>query len=269
MDTCAGEVLLKQLNTPALCIEDVRMPGGLHARGHGHDVAHICAVLDGEFVERGSAPTTLRPGLLRTSPAGDQHDLQFSRAGAHCLLILVGDNIAEGAPLPAARRFLPVPDGGLLIGIRRALHDAAASPLEIELLILELLACTSARSVRVAGSRQPPPWLLRVRDLVRGAPVAAQSTACLAAEAGLHPVYVARAFRRWFGCSLASYMRVIRLERARRLILESAQPLAAIAAETGFADQSHLTRLLRQRTGRTPAALRQAGAHQVADVQDI
>jgi AraC-like DNA-binding protein len=34
--------------------------------------------------------------------------------------------------------------------------------------------------------------------------------------------------------------------------------LARLAADTGFADQSHLCRVLTQETGRTPTALRRA-----------
>lgn len=47
-----------------------------------------------------------------------------------------------------------------------------------------------------------------------------------------------------------------RLQRARTLLTGSALPIAEIATRCGFADQSALTRALRQRFGQTPAALR-------------
>jgi AraC-like DNA-binding protein len=43
------------------------------------------------------------------------------------------------------------------------------------------------------------------------------------------------------------------LNRARRL-LRAGEPIAAVAAETGFADQSHLGRLFRRTFGTTPGA---------------
>ena len=44
-----------------------------------------------------------------------------------------------------------------------------------------------------------------------------------------------------------------RLHLARRLIV-AGQPLSAVAAEAGFSDQSHLTRLFGRSYGMTPGA---------------
>jgi AraC-like DNA-binding protein len=46
-----------------------------------------------------------------------------------------------------------------------------------------------------------------------------------------------------------------RLNLARAL-LRNGEPIAAVAAHTGFADQSHLGRLLRRAFGTTPGAYR-------------
>ena len=229
----------------------------------------MCLVLDGEFEERGSRGHAMRPGTLRASPRGDQHDLRFSAAGAHCLLIVVDETITDDAPLPAGRRFLRTPGQDIVRSIRAGLHDPLGSPLAVELHVLELLAriAATARPRQVTGA--PPGWLLRVRDAIQATPHVTPTTASLAVQAGLHPVYVARAFRRWFGCSITNYLRTIRLDRARRLLLDETRSLARIAAETGFADQSHLTRLLSKRTGVTPAALRRALLEQVSSVQDL
>jgi AraC family transcriptional regulator len=47
-----------------------------------------------------------------------------------------------------------------------------------------------------------------------------------------------------------------RVERARRLVQQSDLPLKAIAVETGFSDQAHMTRTMRARLGATPGKLR-------------
>ena len=44
-----------------------------------------------------------------------------------------------------------------------------------------------------------------------------------------------------------------RIERAKALMRRSNQPLALIAQESGFADQSHLTSIFRREIGMTPA----------------
>jgi transcriptional regulator GlxA family with amidase domain len=45
------------------------------------------------------------------------------------------------------------------------------------------------------------------------------------------------------------------------LLLDTERPVAEIALETGFSDQSHLTRVFRRALGETPAALRRRFRH--------
>jgi AraC family transcriptional regulator len=47
-----------------------------------------------------------------------------------------------------------------------------------------------------------------------------------------------------------------RIEAAKHLLEQCSMPLSEVAYETGFADQSHLTRTLRRVTGHTPASYR-------------
>ena len=236
------------------------MPAHLRASGHGHEEPHFCIVLEGAFEERGSA-CHVSAGTMRASPAGDVHDLHFSNYGAHCLLLLLGAELTREARLPGVRRF--VRGANIINYARRIAAEVAGSPLIVELNALELIAALSSGHPD-RGAGQAPPWLARVRDSLHGSECGFPTTAQLAAEAGLHPVYVARAFRRWYGCSLAGYARRLRLERARRMLLDTRDPLARVAAHCGFADQSHLTRALKNALGTTPAALRRM----VAGVQD-
>jgi AraC family transcriptional regulator len=78
----------------------------------------------------------------------------------------------------------------------------------------------------------------------------------LAARAGLSPYHFARAFKTSAGTTPRAFVETRRVDRAKRLLRETTQPLAAIAAEAGFGSQSRLTTVFRQRTGFTPAAYR-------------
>ena len=78
----------------------------------------------------------------------------------------------------------------------------------------------------------------------------------IAAAVGVHPVYLARAFRQHYGCGPAAYARQLRLERAAALVRTTARPLADIAAACGFVDQSHLTRAFATTFATSPAAYR-------------
>jgi AraC family transcriptional regulator len=78
----------------------------------------------------------------------------------------------------------------------------------------------------------------------------------LADEAGVHRVHLARTFREHYGVSVSRYARQVRVQSALRLLSLGSLPLSRVALEAGFADQSHLTRTMRDAVGSTPAAIR-------------
>ena len=78
----------------------------------------------------------------------------------------------------------------------------------------------------------------------------------LAAEVGLHPVHVASTFRRHVGCTVGHYLRQRRVTWACQQLAGTDAPLAEIALEAGFADQSHFCRTFKRHVGLTPAAYR-------------
>jgi AraC family transcriptional regulator len=78
----------------------------------------------------------------------------------------------------------------------------------------------------------------------------------LADVAGVHEVHLARAFRASYGCTIGGYFRTVRLGRALAMLRGSNDAIAEIALACGYADQSHLTRDVRNATGLTPAELR-------------
>lgn len=80
----------------------------------------------------------------------------------------------------------------------------------------------------------------------------------LAAEAHLSEFHFARMFRVSMGCTVHDWVAARRLDRARALLRETAQPLADIAAACGYAGASHLSRHVRAATGATPGQLRRA-----------
>nr|WP_281423864.1 helix-turn-helix transcriptional regulator [Mesorhizobium silamurunense] len=80
-------------------------------------------------------------------------------------------------------------------------------------------------------------WLLR-----RGAPPSPQ---------------VIRDFHRAAGMTPGQYLRDRRI-RAASTLIKTDMPLAEIAAATGFADQSHLTRVFKTIKGLSPGAWRAA-----------
>ncbi len=74
----------------------------------------------------------------------------------------------------------------------------------------------------------------------------------------------ARLFRNSFGCTPHQHVLDSRIERATELLVDPSLPLALVAAETGFADQSHLTRCFKRRHGLPPGQWREQQSLQPA-----
>jgi AraC-like DNA-binding protein len=91
-----------------------------------------------------------------------------------------------------------------------------------------------------------------VRDYLDAHATEQTSAATLERIAGADRFTIARHFRRAFGTSPDRYRTMRRLDIARAA-LDQGLPPARVAADTGFADQSHLTRQFRRAYGMTPA----------------
>ena len=74
----------------------------------------------------------------------------------------------------------------------------------------------------------------------------------LAELADLSSSQFARLFKESTGIPPHRYQLRARIERSQELLLSSKEPLSEIAIATGFADQSHFTRVFRNFTGATP-----------------
>jgi len=82
----------------------------------------------------------------------------------------------------------------------------------------------------------------------------------LSAIACRSTAHFCRAFKRTFDQTPHAYVTARRLHRAKSLMLESSEPLSAIALLCGFTDQPHFSKLFRQHTGETPGAWRRRHA---------
>lgn len=105
------------------------------------------------------------------------------------------------------------------------------------------------------GGRAAPPAIARARDLLHehmGANIGLDE---LVDITGIDRFRLTRAFQREFGTSPHAYLVRLRLRAARKLLAAGHTP-AEVAAEVGFADQSHLGRWFRRAYRMTPATYR-------------
>ncbi|TWI47969.1 AraC family transcriptional regulator [Pseudomonas duriflava] len=82
----------------------------------------------------------------------------------------------------------------------------------------------------------------------------------MAAIVGLSPSHFVRVFGTIFGVSPHQYVQAQRLKRAERLLALHNVPLKAVAMDCGFADQSHMTRLFKEKLSMTPKEYREKRA---------
>jgi AraC-like DNA-binding protein len=82
------------------------------------------------------------------------------------------------------------------------------------------------------------------------------SLAAWADAIGLAPSSVSRGFRLAYGVSPKRFRAELRAGEAARALQRTSAGLAAVASDSGFADQPHLTRTVRGMFGCSPAQLR-------------
>ena len=113
--------------------------------------------------------------------------------------------------------------------------------------------------INLPASPEPtrfPAWLRRAESYMHEEFRTPISLRVCAREANIHPVHLARVFRKRFGCSVSEYLRALRLLEAGRLVLHEGSSIAQAAQRAGFADHAHFTRSCSRRFGFCPRSLR-------------
>jgi len=76
----------------------------------------------------------------------------------------------------------------------------------------------------------------------------------LARQAGVSRFHFARQFRLSTGQSPMEYLRRVRIEYSKRILMEPHSTIAEVAASLGFSDQSHFTRTFGRLVGVSPGS---------------
>jgi AraC family transcriptional regulator len=228
---------------------------------HAHGVLGISVVLRGS-VEETAGRSVFHAGVASAviKPAGTVHANRFGPEGARLLSVeleptRIAGLLDDRGSLDQWRWFRVTRALGVATRALLDLSECAPPPDDaIESLAVELVAALDGDAEDVRGS--PPPWLRAVRERLEDDFERQCLVRDLAREAGVHPVHLARRFRRHYGLSVLDYLRGVRIRAVVRALADAETPLSEIALSTGFSDQSHLTRVLRATTGITPRRYR-------------
>jgi AraC-like DNA-binding protein len=252
---------------------------------HSHETYSLGVTDSGaqSFSCRGAAHTSAAGMVMAFNP-DDPHDGQatdghgFTYRMVHIGPELVSRVLADAAGRPVGLPLFadPVLTDPVLAGRLRDLHRAllgGATTLRRD----ELLAAVVLGAARQAA-RRPGASVLTAGDapagaVLSGAVLVARRARDLIADRRLDDINagdlsevtgrsrfaVHRAFTHVYGMSPGDYQRQLRLREARSLIA-AGQPISEAAAQSGFADQSHLSRWFIRCYGVTPGRYQRATA---------
>lgn len=256
---------------------DFRMPhcsvAGVHAveartrrslARHTHDQFGIGVILQGAhkslsgrgMVEAGCGDTiTVNPGEVHDgAPIGGEERawkiLYFDP-------VMVGSasaDITEGKSSSYEFSFPVIRDHALAAHFHRLYAAVTLGKTGTQSLLCEeslLLLLAGARRTHACSSTKVPAAIRTARALIDDDPTAALSLEDLARVTGLSRFQVVRGFSRALGMTPHAYLVQRRIDVARRLIAQGS-PLADAAADSGFADQSHMTRIFVRKYGVSP-----------------
>jgi AraC-like DNA-binding protein len=252
-------------------IFDVRCTRGRGTGDPGEQATSrgVVFVRRGCFVRRGGGgQAVLDPtAAYCTNPGEEQRFDHPHTEGDDCTLIALEEHVVAslwGDPtLPSAALVVPpqldLAHRSLLAGARRGNDEDQLVEQAIALLVAAVDQIDRRRSI--AGR----PATVRARKaLVDGAleALAANSGRCsvveLATMLAVSPHHLSRLFRSVTGTTISRHRMRLRTRAALERLAEGERDIAQLAADTGFADQSHLCRVMRSETGQTPSVLRQA-----------
>lgn len=231
---------------------------------HEHEDGHFIVVLEGCYRSSARGATTLLgPGDVLWNPPGTRHVDTFTGAGGSFLALSVKAAQARALGLAdgGARRLQGAPRQGALGLAAQPMALDLGGLLDVEDGCRQLFVLTRAApgrgdaAVHEAGDAREPGWLRQCMERLVDECEQPLRLAALAKAVGVHPVSLARAFRRHYGLSPGQLQRRAQLNRAAQL-LRDGLPIAQVAIRLGFADQSHFTRLFRAEYRCTPAAWR-------------
>jgi AraC family transcriptional regulator len=251
-----GEFLGREINrvcVPGFILTFRRSGSGRRdEKAHGHSTPNLLLPLDVGYWSEADGFDDSNPSQLVYTPSGVEHRDSMVRLGGRYLAISIDDYIVEeplqGWRFPVALERPIATRIAHLLALRNM--TGQLSGLMVEDACLSIVAELEAQTAVSRVSR--PPWLKRVVEICDRGLKELPGIAEIAATVGIHPVHLTRVFRSCYGFPLSKYIVAVRIERAAAALRAGSQSVAAIAAETGFSDQSHLCKAFKAVMGMTP-----------------
>lgn len=236
-------------------LSEVRHSVGKAVPTHQHEASYLTLLLEGAYEERGDDfQIRYEPYTLVFHSAGTVHeDEMFGSCKFFAVDLLPRwDRAIEdlgGAPAHVFELHGGDPIWLALRLYREFLSRGDAAEETVEALVYELCALIAHQNT---DGPLEPVWLTQVDEIIAERFSASIDIAAIAAGIGVHPSHLCRAFRRFRGHTVTDALLGARVQHVARRLVDSDEPLSAIASDAGFADQSHMTRVFKRLTGYPP-----------------
>ena len=235
-----------------------RYPANATMKEHQHLAGYVRLTLSGSLTETVDARATIAlPGEISFVPPETPHSDAFGPSGARCLTVVIEPGVLASyaeAGVTAARPWCRY-GGSTLWGaldLYSRLRRGAVSALDVETFVATLLD----EDDRPLPRHLPPTWLKRVIERIESDLARPPSLARLAKESAVTPNHLVRVFTTHIGCAPGQYAQARRVTRACEYLLDGNRPISSIALHLGFHDQSHFTKVFRDRMGLPPGEYR-------------
>lgn len=251
-----GGKLYHLFATENVILRHARYRPGTRIGWHRHAVPVLVYGDGGPCYERHNGRSRSK-ARLNYHPAGYEHELVY---GGHTDVLAV-ELAGDIGKLPTQSVTLPATAYGCIWETMAAAAHADTAGVDSHIRQVIALANQQVQSGE-------PEWLRLVRSRIHDSWDKGPSARALAAAAKVSVPHLSREFRRWTGVSMRRYAQFLRLDRARHMIWSTDLPLSRVAAETGFTDESHLSRALQGRSGFAPGQLRKVRPTRLSSYAD-
>jgi AraC family transcriptional regulator len=234
---------------------------GIKQNWHSHEEPILALILAGHTREQvGSQDIVASPLDIGLKPANLSHTDHFCPNGVRVVRVALAASIFKelGREAQTLERWDWIKGSNAVRPLLQAadkLRRGDSCNTEIKEDVYESIASLlpAKQKCPVAAT---PAWLYQAREHLQESYASGVRLSELAEQAGVHPVYFARQFRRFYGVSVGEYVRHLQFREAATLLANQKNSLAQIAYKVGCADQAHLTRLFAAGFGITPARFR-------------
>lgn len=265
-------------------LEDVVAVGRLNVRGLFKPHVHDRETLEITYVDTGLRCYTIgrerhmvTGGEVLVIKPGDRHGIAWPYMPARVFYIKLrlprsGEAFLNlrGAPARSLigllrtlspRRFLGSPRMksclDRLVAYRRKGLCDAASPAMVSMLVLELLREVVDCAARQRERKAPGDWVRRVLQHLHRHAAAAPAVRDIAEHMQMSVPGFKSRFKRELGMSPISYLKCLRIERAREMLARQPdRTITRIAMELGFRSSQHFATVFKRLCAETPGSFR-------------